>query len=1029
MRKSIRTQKRVAALVAVAALTLLSVNCNDSGVNSGGESKYLNMFLDVFSKNPGQNGDTATTPTTPATYTLTVTVSPAEGGTVSRNPNADSYNAGTHVTVTATPNNDYEFLGWTGALNSNDNSVTVTMDGNNKTLSAGFRKIGANLPKYTVYFNANGAVGAPPEPIQRDSGSVVSLPDLAGLTRDWHSFAGWNTKADGSGKNYEAFESYAVTGTATLFAKWTRDAYTLTVNAAVGGTTSRYPNQAKYDAGTQVTVTAEPNEHFTFTNWSGASNSTNPTVTITMDSNKELTPVFTQNTYTLTTNISVDGGGSVSRSPNANSYAPGTEVTVTATAATAQGYTFSGWSGASTSANPTVKITMDENKTLTAGFGKRDATKFTVTFNRNGATVGNVEAVTADSGATVTLPGQGSLEKSGYSFAGWNTNSYGTGTKYNAGDIYRVIDGSTLYARWIPVYTVSFSDNGATGGSAPQAITADSGSSVTMPVQGNITKIGHTFGGWNTKSDGTGTNYGVGQTYTVTSNVTLYAKWTAINCAVTFNGNGATSGIPTAMNAVYSGSITLPSMARTGYTFGGWYENSAGTGTGYAGGTSYTVTKDITLYANWTPVTYTITYTLNDGAVTPANPVSYTVETASFTLTNPTRSCYTFTGWTGSNGTTAQTTVSIPQGSTGNKNYTANWAINTYTLTTTANPSGGGTISRSPNLTSYDCGTSVLLTATASAGYTFTGWSSDASGTANPVTVTMNGNKSVTANFVATYTLTTIANPSGGGTFSRNPDNGSYNAGTSVSVTATATSGYTFTGWSGASTSTSSSITITMDGNKTLTANFAQVFTDTRNNKTYKKVTIGGQTWMAENLNYQPASGNSWCYENSTDNCNKYGRLYDWATAMNIDTSYNHKTWGGSNVKRQGVCPSGWHLPSRAEWDALSDFAVDGKKLVNWTSGVDTFYYWPGAGTKLKSKTGWYSNYGTDDYGFSALPGGNRNYNDGSFNNAGDNGNWWTATEYSSGYAYNRYMNYNYDNVDENSNLKSNGFSVRCVGD
>jgi uncharacterized protein (TIGR02145 family)/uncharacterized repeat protein (TIGR02543 family) len=642
------------------------------------------MFLDVFSKNPGQNDDTATTPTTPITpaaYTLTVTVSPAEGGSVSRNPNADSYNAGTRVTVAATPNNGYEFLGWTGALNSNDSSVTVTMDGNNKTLSAGFRKIGANLPKYTVYFNANGATGAPPESIQRDSGSVVSLPDLAGLTKDWHSFAGWNTEADGSGRNYDAFENYVVANTVTLFARWTRNTYALTVNAAIGGTTLRSPNQAKYDAGTQVTVTAAPSEHFTFTGWSGASNATTPTVTITMDDNKELTPVFTQNTYTLTTNISIDGGGTVSRNPNANSYAPGTEVTVTATAATAQGYTFSGWSGASTSANSTVTITMDGDKTLTAGFGKRDATKFTVTFNRNGATVGSVEAVTADSGATITLPGQGSLERSGYSFAEWSINANGTGTKYGAEQTYTVTKDVTLFARWIPKYNVTFSDNGATGGSAPQAITADSGSVVAMPVQGNLAKTGHTFDGWNTKSDGTGTGYGVGQTYTVTSNVTLYAKWTAINCTVTFNGNGATGGIPSAMNAAYGGSITLPSMTRTKYNFGGWNTNSSGTGTDYGAGTSYSVIGNVTLYAKWMayPV-YSVIYDKNGATSNILSEPGLYVDSG-FIITLPgqgtmTKVGYNFGGWnTNSSGTGTDYDAGAFYSVMGNVTLYAKWTL------------------------------------------------------------------------------------------------------------------------------------------------------------------------------------------------------------------------------------------------------------------------------------------------------------------------------------------------------------------
>jgi len=178
---------------------------------------------------------------------------------------------------------------------------------------------------------------------------------------------------------------------------------------------------------------------------------------------------------------------------------------------------------------------------------------------------------------------------------------------------------------------------------------------------------------------------------------------------------------------------------------------------------------------------------------------------------------------------------------------------------------------------------------------------------------------------------------------------------------------------------------------------FAQqtgTFTDSRDGKKYRTVVIGGKRWMAQNKNYQ--TDNSWCYGGDNSNCDKYGRLYDWNTA---------KT----------VCMTGWHLPSRQEWDNLVK-AAGGKGA---------------AGKKLKAGSGW-NNYnkksgnGTDNFGFSALPGGRR-YSDGGFYYAGSNGSWWTATEFSEGNAYIRYMNYNNDYVGEDSYDKSYGFSARCV--
>ncbi|GBU22471.1 hypothetical protein R80B4_02380 [Fibrobacteres bacterium R8-0-B4] len=157
-----------------------------------------------------------------------------------------------------------------------------------------------------------------------------------------------------------------------------------------------------------------------------------------------------------------------------------------------------------------------------------------------------------------------------------------------------------------------------------------------------------------------------------------------------------------------------------------------------------------------------------------------------------------------------------------------------------------------------------------------------------------------------------------------------------------------------------------------------------------------GKTWMTENLNIETAD--SWCYNNSSDSCAKYGRLY---------------TWPAANT----ACPTGWHLPSRAEWGALA-------KAAGGTGDYGSTSF---AGWKLKSTSGWKDNrFGKDDYGFSALPGGSR-YSDGSFLYAAYHGCWWTATENISDYIYNRCMAYNNDDVAEGSNLKDVAFSVRCI--
>jgi uncharacterized protein (TIGR02145 family) len=162
---------------------------------------------------------------------------------------------------------------------------------------------------------------------------------------------------------------------------------------------------------------------------------------------------------------------------------------------------------------------------------------------------------------------------------------------------------------------------------------------------------------------------------------------------------------------------------------------------------------------------------------------------------------------------------------------------------------------------------------------------------------------------------------------------------------------------------------------------------DDRDGKRYRTVKVGDQTWMAENLNHQ--TDNSWCYGGNASNCNKYGRLYNWNAAME-------------------ACPDGWRLPSSEDWNALA-------KSVGGTSK---------AGTKLKADSGW---NGTDDFGFSAMPGGERTTS-GAFNNVGSNGKWWTSTETNANNASSRSMATSAENINPYTTSNKNlGFSVRCV--
>ena len=204
---------------------------------------------------------------------------------------------------------------------------------------------------------------------------------------------------------------------------------------------------------------------------------------------------------------------------------------------------------------------------------------------------------------------------------------------------------------------------------------------------------------------------------------------------------------------------------------------------------------------------------------------------------------------------------------------------------------------------------------------------------------------------------------------------------------------------------------------------------DSRDGRIYRTVQIGTQIWMAENLNYVDSSNypsmryRNMCYENNPDSCEKYGRLYTWS--ITIDYVYwakKGKTCSddekqdpcGLPEKVQGICPEGWHVPSRSEWDILYS-AMENDYRAMQAKG---FSNWPNA---------------TDEYGFSALPVGDMN--DPGGGDIGWYARFWSATEYIQGdrntvaYDWNLYVTEAYCSYYDIYNSKSRCYSVRCIKD
>ena len=202
---------------------------------------------------------------------------------------------------------------------------------------------------------------------------------------------------------------------------------------------------------------------------------------------------------------------------------------------------------------------------------------------------------------------------------------------------------------------------------------------------------------------------------------------------------------------------------------------------------------------------------------------------------------------------------------------------------------------------------------------------------------------------------------------------------------------------------------------------------DSRDGQVYKTVTIGSQVWMAQNLNYADSVKTpsllkrSWCFAYKSENCDVAGRLYTWAAIIDsvklaTDSEKPQKCGFGESCvfteKMRGICPEGWHLPDTTEW----------KTLISFAGGDDI------AGERLESHIGMYEDSGTDDFGFSAFPAGEK-YRDQSFFEDSRDVHFWTASEESKDDRSSCSADFFYASVWFSCGFKDNGHSVRCVRD
>ncbi|MBO7047317.1 MAG: InlB B-repeat-containing protein [Spirochaetia bacterium] len=430
---------------------------------------------------------------------------------------------------TAPKRTGYNFGGWYTEKDGKGTRFTAeTTVNDNITVYAKWESY-----NYSVTFASPGAdTAANPTSmsVKSPATTVEALP--SDPVKDGNVFDGWYTEPNGNGDLFTA--STLVDGDITVYANWsTLYSITYVGNNNTGG---QAPERQRGENGDIITLQSQGNLErigYTFNGWNtnadGSGTDYSAGANHTISGNLVLYAKWTANVYQITYK---DKGGSAfsgvhgDNHPTSHTYGRSTALVNP----TKVGYLFGGWySNSACTGDALIQINTDaitENITL---YAKWNEYHYTVTFNSQGATTGaSPTRIDVDSPNTTvgSLPSE--PIKTGYRFGGWNTKADGTGTDYLEEASYRVNGNATLYAKWLRLYTIIYDSNGATGGFAPSAqeYVGISGETITLCANtGNLTRSGYWFGGWNTKADGSGINRVEGASYTITGDVTMYAKW------------------------------------------------------------------------------------------------------------------------------------------------------------------------------------------------------------------------------------------------------------------------------------------------------------------------------------------------------------------------------------------------------------------------------------------------------------------------------------------------------------------------
>jgi uncharacterized repeat protein (TIGR02543 family) len=741
---------------------------------------------------------------TPAGVTLTYNANGGAGAPSSEVRNAGSIANLSAVTPTRT---GYTFVRWNtlaapvlpGTPGTNYNpGASYTMPATATTLYAVWAAASGSL-----VYDTNGGSAAPST--QTGSQGATATVSATIPTKSGFTFAGWNTAANGTGTSYASSSTYTLTATAvTIYAQWTpATLYTLNYNSngATGGpgATSAYAGQSLTQPSTNPTRTG-----YTCTGWATTPTGVAISWPFTMpSSNTTLYAVCAANVYHVTYNSNF---GTPTTSPDATGYnylSSVTSATAVGSGFTRASYDLVGWN---TAANGTgTAYTLGSSFNMPAS----DLTLYAVwvlstteiRYDANGGT-GAPRAASAAATSTYAIDPT-EPTRIGYIFNGWAAagNNPATGPFRSNGTSSFVVPAGTvtLVAQWTAVtHTVTYN---TTGGSAAPTDATAYGYQQTASVSATVpTKAGYVFLGWNTAQNGSGTNYAGGNDVVMsTSNVTLFAQWTANSYRLSYNSNNG-SAAPAGENRVVDTTTAISASVptRAGYTFNGWNEVVDGTGNAYAASALLTMpSHNLTVYAQWLLISSGVTYNANGGSGAPAGANVNFGASVTVSSTTPVYSGFSFAGWnTNCDGTgTPYSAADVFTMGNSSVELCAQWSAVSYQLTYDGN---GGT--GVPNASAKAFNSTVTTTSGTPnrAGYTFISWNTSADGTGTPRptsgTFTMPA-ANVTLYAIWSLNAYTVYYNMNGGTGSVAPQPARFGNSVSISNTVPTRTGFAFSGW------------------------------------------------------------------------------------------------------------------------------------------------------------------------------------------------------------------------------------------